>query len=209
MLLKCCNLQNQLNQERRLARKLSSNEEERSPVIIQEGTKKPEPEDSSGVLYSRDTTVESAMNGSQTEGSEKEASRSESSFDADSEASESESASKQTAFSSCSNTSALHVNHINVKMPHTKPSDSNDEKISSAISKLSFCDTINEDEKSSCGDPDNECDFLCCFISGLKEAMGASAGQWVYVSDAHVQVVPESRVLNAQAYLLFYERLLI
>lgn len=378
---------NQLNQERRLARKASSNEEERSPVIMQERTKKPELEDSSGVLYSKDTTVESAMNGSQTEGSEKEASRSESSFDADSEASESENASKQTAFSSCSNTSALHVNHVSVKMPHTKPSDSNDEKISSAISKLSFCDTINEDEKSSCGDPglsnnsmfsvdksslspnpqnafqtlsqsyitsSKECSVQSCLyqftsvellmgnnkllcescterkqkyqkksnssekkmegvytnarkqllissvpaililhlkrfhqaglslrkvnrhvdfplildlapfcsascknvtdgarvlyslygivehsgsmrgghyaayvkvrtpskkllehisstknVLGLKEAMGASSGQWVYVSDAHVQMVPESRVLNAQAYLLFYERLLI
>lgn len=62
---------------------------------------------------------------------------------------------------------------------------------------------LNDDVKG------NECNFLCCCISGLKEAMGASAGQWVYVSDAHVQVVPESRVLNAQAYLLFYERLLI
>lgn len=47
------------------------------------------------------------------------------------------------------------------------------------------------------------------YVSGLKEAMGASGGQWVYVSDAHVQMVPESRVLNAQAYLLFYERLLL
>ncbi|NXP78073.1 UBP45 hydrolase, partial [Ramphastos sulfuratus] len=45
-------------------------------------------------------------------------------------------------------------------------------------------------------------------VLGLKEATGAPGGQWVYVSDAHVQVVPESRVLNAQAYLLFYERLL-
>ncbi|XP_059588253.1 ubiquitin carboxyl-terminal hydrolase 45 isoform X3 [Alligator mississippiensis] len=43
---------------------------------------------------------------------------------------------------------------------------------------------------------------------GLKEAVGASTGQWVYVSDVHVQMVPESRVLNAQAYLLFYERIL-
>lgn len=50
---------------------------------------------------------------------------------------------------------------------------------------------------------------FCFCISGLKEAMGASGGQWVYVSDAHVQMVPESRVLNAQAYLLFYERLLL
>lgn len=51
--------------------------------------------------------------------------------------------------------------------------------------------------------------LFCFCISGLKEAMGASGGQWVYVSDAHVQMVPESRVLNAQAYLLFYERLLL
>ncbi|XP_074902761.1 ubiquitin carboxyl-terminal hydrolase 45 [Buteo buteo] len=379
---------NQLNQERRLARKASSNEEERSPVIMQEKTKKLELEGSSGVLYSKDTAADSAVNGSQTDGSEKEASRSESSFDADSEASESESASKQKAFSPSSNTSGLHVNHINVKMPHNKPSDSNEEMISSAISKLSFCDTINEDKKSSRGDPavglsnnsmfsvdksplsqnpqnafqtlsqsyitsSKECSVQSCLyqftsvellmgnnkllcescterkqkyqkrtnstekktegvytnarkqllissvpaililhlkrfhqaglslrkvnrhvdfplildlapfcaascknvtdgarvlyslygivehsgsmrgghyaayvkvrtpskkllehisttknVLGLKEAMGASGGQWVYVSDAHVQMVPESRVLNAQAYLLFYERLL-
>ncbi|XP_009273693.1 PREDICTED: ubiquitin carboxyl-terminal hydrolase 45 isoform X3 [Aptenodytes forsteri] len=380
---------NQLNQERRLTRKASSNEEEKSPVIMQEKNKKLELEGSSDVLYSKDTTADSAVNGSQTDGSEKEASRSESSFDADSEASESESASKQTAFSPSSNTSGLHVNHINVKMPHNKPSDSNDEMISSAISKLSLCGTINEDKKSSRGDPalglsnnsvfsvdksplsqnpqnafqtlsqsyvtsSKECSVQSCLyqftsvellmgnnkllcescterkqkyqkksnstekkmegvytnarkqllissvpaililhlkrfhqaglslrkvnrhvdfplildlapfcsascknvtdgarvlyslygivehsgsmrgghyaayvkvrtpskkllehisttknVLGLKEAMGASGGQWVYVSDAHVQTVPESRVLNAQAYLLFYERLLL
>uniref|UniRef100_A0A8D0AJL2 Ubiquitin carboxyl-terminal hydrolase n=1 Tax=Sander lucioperca TaxID=283035 RepID=A0A8D0AJL2_SANLU len=33
-------------------------------------------------------------------------------------------------------------------------------------------------------------------------------GQWVYISDTTVQMVPESRVLNSQAYLLFYEELL-
>ncbi|XP_054053259.1 ubiquitin carboxyl-terminal hydrolase 45 isoform X3 [Rissa tridactyla] len=380
---------NQLNQERRLARKAASNEEERSPIIMQEKTKKLELEGSSGVLYSKDATADSAVNGSQTEGSEKEASRSESSFDADSEASESESASKQTAFSLSSNVSGLHVNHGNAKMPPNKPSDGNDEMISSAISKLSFCDTINEDKKMSRGDsalglsnnsvfsvdksppsqnPQNafqtlsqsyitsskECSVQSCLyqftsvellmgnnkllcescterkqkyqkktnstekkmdgvytnarkqllissvpaililhlkrfhqaglslrkvnrhvdfplildlapfcsascknvmdgsrvlyslygivehsgsmrgghyaayvkvrtpskkllehisttksVLGLKEAMGASGGQWVYVSDAHVQMVPESRVLNAQAYLLFYERLLL
>ncbi|XP_075001648.1 ubiquitin carboxyl-terminal hydrolase 45 isoform X3 [Calonectris borealis] len=380
---------NQLNQERRLARRASSNEEEKSPVIMQEKTKKLELEGSSGVLYSKDTTADSAVNGSQTDGSEKEASRSESSFDADSEASESESASKQTAFSPSSNMAGLHVNHINVKMPHNKPSDSNDEMLSSAISKLSLCGTINEEKKSSRGDPalglsnnsmfsvdkaplsqnpqnafqtlsqsyitsSKECSVQSCLyqftsvellmgnnkllcescterkqkyqkktnstekkmegvytnarkqllissvpaililhlkrfhqaglslrkvnrhvdfplildlapfcsascknvtdgarvlyslygivehsgsmrgghyaayvkvrtpskkllehisttknVLGLKEAMGASGGQWVYVSDAHVQMVPESRVLNAQAYLLFYERLLL
>uniref|UniRef100_H2RKI6 Ubiquitin carboxyl-terminal hydrolase n=1 Tax=Takifugu rubripes TaxID=31033 RepID=H2RKI6_TAKRU len=35
-----------------------------------------------------------------------------------------------------------------------------------------------------------------------------SQGQWVYISDTTVQMVPESRVLNSQAYLLFYEELL-
>ncbi|XP_020489834.1 ubiquitin carboxyl-terminal hydrolase 45 isoform X1 [Labrus bergylta] len=33
-------------------------------------------------------------------------------------------------------------------------------------------------------------------------------GQWVYISDTTVQTVPESRVLNSQAYLLFYEEML-
>ncbi|NXU73303.1 UBP45 hydrolase, partial [Oreotrochilus melanogaster] len=376
---------NQLNQERRLARRASSNEEDRSPVIMQEKPKKLELEGSSGVLYSKDSTADSAVNGSQTEGSEKDVSRSESSFDADSEASESESASKQTDFSPSSTVSGVNLNHIGVKTPHNKPSDSNDEVISSAIAKLGFCDTKNEDKKSSRGDPasglsnnspfsvdksslsqnpqnafqtlsqsyttsSKECSVQSCLyqftsvellmgnnkllcescterkqkyqkktnstekkmegvytnarkqllissvpaililhlkrfhqvnaktllhvdfplildlapfcsascknvtdgarvlyslygivehsgsmrgghyaayvkvrtpckkllehisttknVLGLKEAMGASGGQWVYVSDAHVQMVPESRVLNAQAYLLFYERLL-
>ncbi|NXH11263.1 UBP45 hydrolase, partial [Bucco capensis] len=379
---------NQLNQERRLARRTSSNEEERSPIIMQKKPQKLELEGSSGILHSRDMATDSTVNGSQTEGSEKEASRSESSFDADSEASESESAPRQTAFSSSSNVSGLHVNHRNVKMPHNKASDSNEEMISSAISKLSFCDTVKEDNKPSRGDsalglsnnslfsvdksslsqnPQNafqtlsqtyitsskECSVQSCLyqftsvellmgnnklfcescterkqkyqkktnstekkmegvytnarkqllissvpavlilhlkrfhqaglslrkvnrhvdfplildlapfcaascknvldgarvlyslygivehsgsmrgghyaayvkvrtpskkllehisttknVLGLKEAMGASGGQWVYVSDAHVQMVPESRVLNAQAYLLFYERIL-
>ncbi|XP_048155467.1 ubiquitin carboxyl-terminal hydrolase 45 isoform X2 [Corvus hawaiiensis] len=380
---------NQLNHERRLARKASSKEEERSPVIMQEKAKKLELEGSSGVLYSKDPTAEAAVNGSQTEGSEKEASRSESSFDADSEASESESASKQTTLSPPSSVSGVHVNHLNPKTPHNKPSNSNEEMISSAISKLSFCEPVNEDKRPSCGDPalglsnnsmfsvgksslsqtpqnafqtlsqsyitsSKECSVQSCLyqftsvellmgnnkllcescterkqkyqkktsstekkmegvytnarkqllissvpaililhlkrfhqaglslrkvnrhvdfplildlapfcaascknvmdgarvlyslygivehsgsmrgghyaayvkvrtsskkllehisttktVLGLKEAMGTSGGQWVYVSDAHVQMVPESRVLNAQAYLLFYERLLL
>uniref|UniRef100_A0A8C3KF91 Ubiquitin carboxyl-terminal hydrolase n=1 Tax=Calidris pygmaea TaxID=425635 RepID=A0A8C3KF91_9CHAR len=380
---------NQLNQERRLARKASSNEEEQSPVIMREKTKKLEVEGSSGIPCSKDTAADSAVNGSQTEGSEKEATRSESSFDADSEASESESASKHTASSPSSNVSGLHGNHVNARAPHNKPSEGNDEMISSAISKLSFCDTIKEDKKLSRGDPalglsnnsvfsvdksplsqnpqnafqtlsqsyitsSKECSVQSCLyqftsvellmgnnkllcescterkqkyqkktnstekkmdgvytnarkqllissvpavlilhlkrfhqaglslrkvnrhvdfplildlapfcsascknvtdgarvlyslygivehsgsmrgghyaayvkvrtpskkllehisatksVLGLKEAMGASGGQWVYVSDAHVQMVPESRVLNAQAYLLFYERLLL
>lgn len=42
--------------------------------------------------------------------------------------------------------------------------------------------------------------------------MGASeeppTGKWYYISDSYVSEVSESKVLNAQAYLLFYERLL-
>lgn len=45
-------------------------------------------------------------------------------------------------------------------------------------------------------------------VPGLKEADSESASQWVHVSDTYVQVVPESRALSAQAYLLFYERIL-
>ncbi|KAG8444735.1 hypothetical protein GDO86_009779 [Hymenochirus boettgeri] len=41
--------------------------------------------------------------------------------------------------------------------------------------------------------------------SGITESLGSS--QWVYVSDTHVQMVSESRVLTAQAYILFYEKL--
>ncbi|XP_069344141.1 ubiquitin carboxyl-terminal hydrolase 45 isoform X5 [Eulemur rufifrons] len=45
-------------------------------------------------------------------------------------------------------------------------------------------------------------------VSGLKEPDSELAGQWVHISDTYVQVVPESRALSAQAYLLFYERVL-
>ncbi|KAM6185674.1 ubiquitin carboxyl-terminal hydrolase 45 [Rhynchocyon petersi] len=45
-------------------------------------------------------------------------------------------------------------------------------------------------------------------LPGLAESESESTGQWFHVSDAHVQMVPESRALSAQAYLLFYERIL-
>ncbi|CAM4534530.1 unnamed protein product [Caretta caretta] len=384
---------NQLNHERSLARKSSSGEEERSPVIMHE-KRKLEVEGGSGVLYSEaiNTATESTANGSQTEGSEKEVSRSESSVDADSEASEGESAAKQEVTGRSSNASGLHVdglNHlVNIRLPHSKPSDSNNEMITSAIAKLSFNSVGNESEEPVSEDPSlslsnnsvfsveksplsqspqnafqtlsqsyitssKECSVQSCLyqftsmellmgnnkllcencterkqkyqnkthttekkteglytnarkqllisavpailvlhlkrfhqaglslrkvnrhvdfplildlapfcsascknvtdaarvlytlygivehsgsmrgghyaayvkvrtpckkllehiasnrnVQGLKEAVGGSAGQWVYVSDVHVQMVPESRVLNSQAYLLFYERIL-
>uniref|UniRef100_A0A674E6D1 Ubiquitin carboxyl-terminal hydrolase n=1 Tax=Salmo trutta TaxID=8032 RepID=A0A674E6D1_SALTR len=45
-------------------------------------------------------------------------------------------------------------------------------------------------------------------VSFCLEASSATQGQWVYVSDTNVHAVPESRVLNSQAYLLFYEEML-
>ncbi|XP_006881258.1 PREDICTED: ubiquitin carboxyl-terminal hydrolase 45 [Elephantulus edwardii] len=45
-------------------------------------------------------------------------------------------------------------------------------------------------------------------VSGLTESGSESTEQWVHVSDTYVQMVPESRALSAQAYLLFYERVL-
>ncbi|KAK7798535.1 hypothetical protein U0070_003279 [Myodes glareolus] len=45
-------------------------------------------------------------------------------------------------------------------------------------------------------------------VPGLKEPDSELEGHWVHVSDTYVQVVPESRALSAQAYLLFYERIL-
>uniref|UniRef100_A0A8C6V580 Ubiquitin carboxyl-terminal hydrolase n=1 Tax=Neogobius melanostomus TaxID=47308 RepID=A0A8C6V580_9GOBI len=52
---------------------------------------------------------------------------------------------------------------------------------------------------------------LTCAYSSVPiivESSSSAQGQWVYVSDSTVQTVPESRVLNSQAYLLFYEELL-
>lgn len=45
-------------------------------------------------------------------------------------------------------------------------------------------------------------------LSGARESSSSAQGQWIYISDTTVQSVPESRVLNSQAYLLFYEELL-
>lgn len=53
------------------------------------------------------------------------------------------------------------------------------------------------------------CKIILLFVLlDWKEPGGESADHWVYVSDTYVQVVPESRALGAQAYLLFYERIL-
>uniref|UniRef100_A0A8C5Q315 Ubiquitin carboxyl-terminal hydrolase n=1 Tax=Leptobrachium leishanense TaxID=445787 RepID=A0A8C5Q315_9ANUR len=44
-------------------------------------------------------------------------------------------------------------------------------------------------------------------FTGSADGTQSSLSQWVYVSDTHVQMVSVSRVLNSQAYLLFYEKI--
>ncbi|XP_018420421.1 PREDICTED: ubiquitin carboxyl-terminal hydrolase 45 [Nanorana parkeri] len=44
-------------------------------------------------------------------------------------------------------------------------------------------------------------------LPALKDGVSSCSSQWVYISDTNVHMVAESRVLAAQAYLLFYERL--
>uniref|UniRef100_A0A3P9JWU1 Ubiquitin carboxyl-terminal hydrolase n=1 Tax=Oryzias latipes TaxID=8090 RepID=A0A3P9JWU1_ORYLA len=56
--------------------------------------------------------------------------------------------------------------------------------------------------------PQRRTELLHKNLSGARDASCSSQGQWVYVSDTTVQTVPESRVLNSQAYLLFYEETL-
>ncbi|XP_053143673.1 ubiquitin carboxyl-terminal hydrolase 45 isoform X2 [Hemicordylus capensis] len=143
---------NQVNHERRLAKKSSSGEEETSPLIMHEKARTAKAEGSSSIPCTRESNsgLESAANGSQTEGSEKEASHSESSIDADSEASESESTSKQTAASRACNTPGLYADghkHLPAnKLQHNKPSDSNTAALTGALSKLSFSSATPENE---------------------------------------------------------------
>lgn len=44
--------------------------------------------------------------------------------------------------------------------------------------------------------------------SGAKAEPVEPPGKWYFVSDSYVSEVSESKVLSAQAYLLFYERIL-
>ena len=48
--------------------------------------------------------------------------------------------------------------------------------------------------------------FYISFLTDFE--MESTKGQWFHISDTHVQAVPTTKVLNSQAYLLFYERIL-
>lgn len=137
---------NQVNRERRLAKKSSSGEEETSPFIMHEKIRPAKTVDNSSIPCTREDNIvmESPANGSQTEGSEKEASHSESSIDADSEASESENTSEQTTSSrACSSDGHKHLT-ANMKLLNSKTDDSNTETLASSFVKLGFS---NESER--------------------------------------------------------------
>lgn len=151
-------MQNQVNHEKRLAKKSSGDAAGGSPFIMHEETNNAEGRASPSCPRDGNTVLEPAANGSQTEVSEKEASHSESSIDADSEASESESTSKQTTSSRIGCTPGLCTDgHKYVsaatKMQYSKSSDSNAEALTNALSKLDFSNTSNESEGPLYKDP--------------------------------------------------------
>lgn len=60
----------------------------------------------------------------------------------------------------------------------------------------------------SCRRCSNDCRVHMPFVFSLQEfEEEIKAGRWFHVSDTYVAEVNIERVLKAQAYLLFYERL--
>ncbi|EJW86142.1 hypothetical protein WUBG_02950, partial [Wuchereria bancrofti] len=61
-------------------------------------------------------------------------------------------------------------------------------------------------ESANLSPPDS---VVTCSASELKEIIeGPCDGEWYYASDMSVSSVSESRVLDTEAYVLFYERIL-
>ncbi|CAG9530968.1 unnamed protein product, partial [Cercopithifilaria johnstoni] len=60
-------------------------------------------------------------------------------------------------------------------------------------------------EAANLSPPDS---VTACSVSELKEVIeGPCDGEWYYASDMRVSSVSETRVLAAEAYVLFYERI--
>lgn len=56
--------------------------------------------------------------------------------------------------------------------------------------------------------PKNQIAYQNYHCRGAEANPDIPTGKWYYISDSYVLEVPESKVLGAQAYLLFYERIL-
>lgn len=76
------------------------------------------------------------------------------------------------------------------QMSMTKDSDD-------SLSNTSSSQTTDDEEENAVGGSDEPED-------SQKQPL---PGKWYYVSDSHVREASETDVLNAQAYLLFYERI--
>jgi ubiquitin carboxyl-terminal hydrolase 16/45 len=50
---------------------------------------------------------------------------------------------------------------------------------------------------------------VCTNNSESTNQQSSNASTWYYISDTSVSKVPESKILNLQAYILFYERVSI
>lgn len=67
------------------------------------------------------------------------------------------------------------------------------------------CQNDDSDDSISSNSSYEQCEGA---VGGTDDPdVAAPPGKWYYVSDSHVQEATEDRVLNAQAYLLFYERI--
>lgn len=64
---------------------------------------------------------------------------------------------------------------------------------------------VNDDSESSLSGYESGENMAC---GGVPEGVKSPPGKWYYISDSRVQEITEDKVLRAQAYLLFYERIL-
>lgn len=80
---------------------------------------------------------------------------------------------------------------------------------SSDSSNTSSASSSSEPEESSSTPQSPTCDAATGAAGGFEEASNVQMplGKWYYVSDSRVTDASENEVLNAQAYLLFYERI--
>lgn len=87
--------------------------------------------------------------------------------------------------------------------------DSDDFSNSCSSSDSSNTSSSSEPEDSSSTPQSPAHDSTAGAAGGYEEASNVQMplGKWYYVSDSRVTDASESEVLNAQAYLLFYERI--
>ncbi|XP_077976954.1 ubiquitin carboxyl-terminal hydrolase 16-like [Glandiceps talaboti] len=96
------------------------------------------------------------------------------------------------------------VNKEQQNMAETKGEDGNSQDVAMATQKTDqdggHDSNGNEDDKSQAENAK--------LVSDFEPPIHPTEGKWFYISDTHVTEATETKVLNSQAYILFYERLL-